>query len=709
MTSASYFETDFFVSGSASAPALPGLVLNGSAPFTVDTWIRFGSVQERTDALFQDGIFRLGAVGTSAYVEISGFPPLWSDGVANPIQQDHWHYLAAVYDGASLSLYIDGVLDCQAAVSGQGGTGTPTMYLGSNLQGRLAAVRVYASALNAGQISEAMLQPDPQQQYVANFDFTANPPVDRSGNHLAISLSGDVGVRTVVPAVALQNTAYCQPIRDTSVNPGGQGNDAYTIQGWIYVQNPTISGSTDPLLPAGQAILVNQALDAGGGIALFLLYDTSVQAYRLASLRGDLGTPGNILSSNATIAYGQWLNVATTYDPGSGTLSLYINGALDSSAANFGALPALANPEVLIAGAVVGTQPASSWTLQGYIQSLDVWNVCLSAAQVNQWQDGYPVMETGLVAHYGFGFALARNENNGALVGLADRANITPQTQPAGTGASLPRVRTYPAAVLPRQLPEAQLAAIRANLNFGGAALDAELAKAMQRDLLAPLEQVFGQAGAARLRGRLDAEWKRVRHLMLNNPQALDYSITHHKIDGEHVLIHHTPTRSTVVFRAPEADLDDCTMWRIRVIWTVTMGLLSIFGVTGALTTRATQFIQQRILNNQPLMTVLANNLNAGSATAVFAVLQAMQNFGVLWPLIKMALTSMGWWALGRLLVWILTKVFGGPAAVLETIARLVVAAAQIVYVLTQKPAGCSLIPGTASTGGVRPRVKVTA
>lgn len=696
MTVASYFETDFFVTGGASAPGLSALPLNGSVPFTVDAWIRFGSVQQRADALFQDGIFRIGAIGTQAYVEINGYPALCSDGIANPIQQNAWHYLAAVYDGTNLSLYIDGVLDCQASIAGQGSTGSSPYLLGNNLQGRLAAVRIYASALNGSQISEAMLQPDPQQLYSANFDFTANPPVDQSNNHLPITLTGNAVVRSVVPAASLQNTAYCQPIRDTTVNPGGQGNDAYTIQGWVYIQNPTIGGSTDPLLPANQAILVNQALDAAGGIALLLTYDTSAQAYRLASLRGVLGANGTTLSSNATIAYGEWLNVATTYDPGSGTLSLYINGLLDNSGGNFGALPVQTNPEVLIAGAVVGTQPASSWTLQGYIQSLDVWSICLSAPQIALWQSGYPVMETGLVAHYGFGFSLARNENNGALVGLADRASITPQTQPAGTGAPPPPTRAF-AESPPLQLPDAQMAAIRAGLNFGGVALDAELAKAMQRDIQAPLEQLFGSVAAGSLRGRLDQEWRRVRQLMLNNPQALDYSITHHKIDGEHVLIHHTPNRSKVVFRAPQADFDDCMMWRITVIWTVTSGLLSLFGVTGVLWTRATQYIQQQILNNQPLMEVLDANATQGNATCVFAMFQTMQNYGVLWPLIKLGLTMLSWWAVGRLLVWILTKVFGGPAAVLETIARLVVTAAQIVYVLTQRPVSCSLVPTTAA------------
>ena len=186
---------------------------------------------------------------------------------------------------------------------------------------------------------------------------------------------------------------------------------------------------------------------------------------------------------------------------------------------------------------------------------------------------------------------------------------------------------------------------------------------------------------------------------MRESPQELEFSITYHQIQGEHILIQHAPTGSTVVFRAPLDTIDPCTMWRIRVIWTVVAGLLSIFGVTAGLTERVTQYIKQRILGNQALMTLVAQSLNvqvigAIGAIGIFRSLQVLQEFGVLWPLIMLGLTTLGWWALGRLLVWLLTKVFGGPAAVLETISNLVVAAAQVVYVFTQQPSGCPLLPG---------------
>jgi hypothetical protein len=695
--SASYFETNFFVTGAAQTAANFSIPLNGSQPFSVTAWVKFASLQNPTDILVKSGVFQFGVQGHQAYVQIAGFPGLWSDGVTNPINQDYWHYLACVFTGNSLLLYIDGQLDCQAVVRGTGMTNANAFIIGNDLQGKLSSVRVYSSALSAAAVLQAMFQPDPQQGYVANFDFSSNPPVDRSGNNLPLTLSQGATVRSVVPAVVLGNTAYCQPIRDSNVNPGGTGNDAYSIQAWINLSNPNPTGGGGGVVPGGQAILVNQALDAQSGVALFLVYDNTAQAYRFASLRGQIGTASNTLVSNATVTYGQWVNVATTYDPATTTLSIYVNGQLDTSSTSFPTIPALASPDILLAGAVIGSQPASGWTFQGYIQSVDVWSICLTAAQVQQWQDGYPILETGLVAHYAFGFALPRNEATGTPVGLADRAEMGTQTQKAGAGQLGPvPIRRYAAEPPHAQLSAERMAEIRSTVSFNDVPnLDKLLEQAMERELAADLHAVVPPEMVGRLRNRLKAEWQRVRWQIRERPLEMRFAITYHQIDGDHVLIHHTPERSTVVFRTPLAALDDCTMWRIRVVWTVVSGLLSVLGITAQLTNRAMTFVQQRIIANQQLMNALTINPQI-TAMGVYLVLKTMHSFGVLWPLIKIVLTTLSWWALGRLLVKILVSVFGAPAAVAETIASLVVAVAQLIYVLTQQPAQCPLIPPTA-------------
>lgn len=693
----SFLQTNFFVTGSAQTASSFSVALNGSQPFTVSAWVQLSSLQSSAQLLVKDGVFAFGVIGHSAFVQIAGFPTLQSNGTTNPITENEWHYITCVFTGSALQLYIDNNFDSQANVSGAGTSNSNPYYLGHNLQGNLNCVRVYNSALTASAILQAMFEPDPQQQYAAYFDFSINPPADTSGNNLPLTLAAGASVQNVVPAIGLTGNAYCQPIRDAVVNPGGAGNDAYTIQSWIYIDNPNVAGASSDIIPAGQSILVNQALDASAGVALYLAYDSSAQGYRLASLRGSVTNNSSSLVSTATLPYKRWVNVATTYDPTTTTLSLYINGALDSQSASFPAITALPSPDILIAGAVVNGQPSSAWTLQGYIQAVDVWNICLPAAAVAQWQNGDPLMEPGLIAHYEFGFPLPRDEVDGGPIGLADDASLAQQVgAPALRGEQVAMRRRAPEPGY-RQLPPDQMAAIRASISFRDVPdIDALFAQAMDRDLSRDLGRFVTPDMVPYLRRRIGEEWEKVRRQMKENPLEMRFLITYHKIDGEHVLIHHTPLKSTVVFRAPEDSISDCVMWRIRVIWTVVSGLMSIFGITATLTTKATTFIQQRILNNQPLMQVILNNINARSVTGVFLVLTTLQSFGVLWPLIKIVLTSLSWWALGRLLVKILTSIFGTAAAVAETIASLVIAVAQLIIVLTQQPDNCPLIPSGA-------------
>ena len=206
-TSRSSIDTSFFVTGQAQTAAEFDILLNGSVPFTVSAWVNVSSVQNPADILVKEGVFSFGVQGRQLYVVIEGFPALWSDGVTNPVTQDAWHYVACMYTGTQLQLYIDGNLDCAAGVSGTGTDNANPFIIANNLEGRLNSVRVYNTALPAGLLLEALFQPDPAQAYVANFDFTLNPPADTSGNNLPLVLSGNTSIDVVTPAVGLLTNA----------------------------------------------------------------------------------------------------------------------------------------------------------------------------------------------------------------------------------------------------------------------------------------------------------------------------------------------------------------------------------------------------------------------------------------------------------------------------------------------------------------------
>ena len=82
--------------------------------------------------------------------------------VANPPSAGSWHHLAGTYDGSLISLYIDGQLAAQQTASGSLAVTTDGLAIGNRpggsvffkSDGTLDDVRIYGSALSAGQIAQ---------------------------------------------------------------------------------------------------------------------------------------------------------------------------------------------------------------------------------------------------------------------------------------------------------------------------------------------------------------------------------------------------------------------------------------------------------------------------------------------------------------------------------------------------------------------------
>lgn len=88
----------------------------------------------------------------------------WFDGV-KPVQLGQWYHVAMTYDGASLSQYVDGVLDAQSAASGQIIATSQPLRIGGGSQaglgqesqlffhGMIDDARVYGRALAAAEVA----------------------------------------------------------------------------------------------------------------------------------------------------------------------------------------------------------------------------------------------------------------------------------------------------------------------------------------------------------------------------------------------------------------------------------------------------------------------------------------------------------------------------------------------------------------------------
>lgn len=136
---------------SASAPPGAALHLDGindhvtinhlpgfdfSTSMTIEAWIRNASGNtEQTIASKQENSWQFSINGGgTANGRLSFFanglsPAVWVHGNTN-ISDDNWHHVAATYNGAEVKLYVDGVLDAIASLSGTMSTGGDKVVVG---------------------------------------------------------------------------------------------------------------------------------------------------------------------------------------------------------------------------------------------------------------------------------------------------------------------------------------------------------------------------------------------------------------------------------------------------------------------------------------------------------------------------------------------------------------------------------------------------
>ncbi|MEV1329485.1 LamG domain-containing protein [Micromonospora costi] len=152
--------------GHVAIPDSASLSVDGS--FTLEAWVNLNDVcgqygvVEKYDAPAYNGYalrvlpggrvsaLTLGAAGQLASVE--------GQTVVTP---DTWHHLAAVYDGSTISVYVDGRLDGSAATTVNPTDGAGSLKLGARgddagtrLAGMLDEVAVYDHALSAAEVAQ---------------------------------------------------------------------------------------------------------------------------------------------------------------------------------------------------------------------------------------------------------------------------------------------------------------------------------------------------------------------------------------------------------------------------------------------------------------------------------------------------------------------------------------------------------------------------
>jgi len=658
------------LSGAQTSPAAAGR-FTGQIQFSVDAWVRFNGLSASTVVLGQNNVFSFGSQGPLVYFQFADLPAVISDVSQSQLQDDHWHYICATFDGSMIRLYIDGQFNTGQSCMGQVTPSGDPVLIGQGVQGLVKRVRIYNTVLNTDTVLHTMYGTPPAGTLVADFDFSVNRPVDRGPSSYPISLQNNAIMVKVSPAVSLGTNGFIRPLGDVDINPGGRQVDPYSVQAWVY-----LSSDINPV----QAIFVNSDLMLDTGMALYVQYDEAISAYRLASQRGSVSMSGQTLTSSGIVPPCTWTNVATTFD--GVNLTLYINGTLDSSITCV-PIP-LYNPfgDLLIGAAIEKGNPSGTTTLQGYIREVDVWSRTLSTAEVAGFMATPPdAGAPGLLGAYVFTSSPARNQANGHPIGLAEGAVLSGQLEVAPVSTEILPCDTI--AVPETGLDPEMMADIRAGLNF--------------REIYEENRAAFDAAEAADIaafndptdKERIRKAWTDVRNKIANDPASLPFLVTHHKINGERLLIVHRPSGSYVAYRTAEENFDDCTMWQITLVFIVIGGVLdATTGVGATMTDKAIAFIA-RILKVPKIMAILALGTAIG-ASNIFALMGILYSEGVLRQLIVLVL-DIGFWALIRIIGNIFAIVTG--FASVRIIASLVATAITFGITYSSKPKSCDPLP----------------
>lgn len=658
------------LSWAQTSAAAAGL-FSGQVQVSVDAWVRFNSLPASTIVLGQAGVFAFGSQGSSLYFQFAGQPVVLSIPTSSLLKDNNWHYICATFDGAMIRLYIDGKFNTGQSCMCQIAPSQNPVLIGQGIRGLIKRVRIYNSTLDEDTVLANMFNAPEAGTLAADFDFSVNKPVDRGPSAYPIAPKNQAFMVKVSPAVSFGSNGFVRPLGDTGINPGGRQVDPYSVQAWVYISAKT---------PEIQAIFVNSDLMLDTGMAFYVRYDSAATGFRLVSQRGSSGSTGQSLTSTGTIPVGTWTNVATTFD--GVTLSLYLNGTLDTSLSctpiplynQFG--------DILIGAAIQKGNPSGATTFQGYIREVDVWSRALGAPEVSGFMTNPPdAGSPGLLGAYVFTNTPARNQVNGHPLGLADGAVLSGQLGPAPVSALLAGSDCLEPPDM--GLDPETMATIRANLNI--------------RDFYDQNRGAFDAAEAADVaafddpadKERIRKAWADVRDKMSNNPEALPLWVTRHTIKGEHLVIVHRPKRSYVAFRTPEDSVDSCTLWKISLIFIVIAGALDAFtGVGSTLTDKAIAYIG-RILSVPKIKAFLAVGA-AMSASNIFSILSTLYSEGMLRQLIVLVI-DVGFWTLIRVVANMLLIAAGVGYA--RVIASLVATAATFIYTYVNRPPTCDPLP----------------
>ena len=281
------------------------------------------------------------------------------------INDGQWHHVAAIYDGSTKYLYVDGALDASVEATGTINNDDYAVAIGENLQalgrnfdGQMDDVRIYPVALTLAQVRAAMGGAAALAYWP--FDDGANPTADVTGHGHVGQLNGDAVFTTTVPAPLASGQAIDLDGDGDYVLVGDEAAfDLNQLSVLFWVKVDTFDADWQAMVTKGDGAWRVHRYQATNHVAF-----------------GTTGLTNLDLEGTRDINDGQWHHVAAIYE--GSTKYLYVDGALDASV---GATGTINNSDYPVA--IGANLQFPDRAFDGQIDDVRIYPLALSAAEVH--------------------------------------------------------------------------------------------------------------------------------------------------------------------------------------------------------------------------------------------------------------------------------------------------------------------------------------
>ncbi|HEU4334651.1 MAG TPA: LamG-like jellyroll fold domain-containing protein, partial [Candidatus Eisenbacteria bacterium] len=347
---------------------------------------------------------------------------------ASTVANGVWHHAAATFDGTTLRLYLDGILDGTLIV-GAGrlpqASSIQHAALGSALTSAGAAAGFLAGLLDEARVwnvarSESEIAAGQNAEILAAAGLLGRWGMNEgTGTNLGNSVASGVnGTATNGPVWSVDSTvplAAAAGLRFGGTNAYANFGDpaalrlaAFTVEMWIRRDGAGVGTSTGtggvpdavPLLAKGRAEAETATQDIN-----YLLGIRASDGVLCADFEEGQGGPSPSLNhpvAGATpipAGTGAWHHVAATYD--GTTWTLYLDGAVDATLAVGRPLAATSVSPVAIASALTSTGAAAGF-FAGAVDEVRIWSTARTPAEiVASMNEEITAPAAGLVARWG--------------------------------------------------------------------------------------------------------------------------------------------------------------------------------------------------------------------------------------------------------------------------------------------------------------------